>query len=252
MGFVEEKRQQNLKQGQPWAARTEEEYIRAFRNQFDAEKAIRDQFYFNRLREDHNHGKFPAYVDETKRRLSRHGFTRTFRLYEDPKWQDKPTTWIEYLNFECSRSDKHTHAIESLQSRHDDAWKTLADSGMLWPGETAEFLPSVESANQRPNEIDQNAVALKSAEALAEAALNETAKAKVDPGRSLFTKEERMRRLAAADSRLAAAQATLKSAKKRNDRILDFLQQTDVPRAQNERPGTRFLTEIDPGADPSP
>lgn len=35
---------------------------------------------------------FSAYVEKVKRRLALHGFTRTFKLEEDPKRQDKLTT----------------------------------------------------------------------------------------------------------------------------------------------------------------
>lgn len=55
-------------------------------------------------------GRFPVYVETVEERLTRQGFTRYVQLDEDPAWQDKLTTWIEYLRDEywwydlCARS----------------------------------------------------------------------------------------------------------------------------------------------------
>ncbi|KAK2791411.1 hypothetical protein FQN52_004845 [Onygenales sp. PD_12] len=45
-------------------------------------------------------GRFVLYARAVKERLTKHGFTQTFQLDEDPTRQDKLTTWIEYLSFE--------------------------------------------------------------------------------------------------------------------------------------------------------
>jgi hypothetical protein len=136
LAFVEEKRQQELKNGFASSANTEEEYTQALRNRFEQDKAVRYHNFFYWLREDHGRGKFPAHIDEAKRRLARHGLTRAFHFDEDPKRQDKVTTWIECFNFECSWHDKYTRSVKSLKPRHDQAWKKLVHSVVLRPGET--------------------------------------------------------------------------------------------------------------------
>ncbi|KAI1736718.1 hypothetical protein F4680DRAFT_254677 [Xylaria scruposa] len=64
---------------------------------------------------------FPAYVEAVKRRLAYHNFTEPFHLNEDPRRQDKRTTWIEYLNFEYWWLQKHNASVEALESRYDKA-----------------------------------------------------------------------------------------------------------------------------------
>ncbi|PHH90253.1 hypothetical protein CDD83_4161 [Cordyceps sp. RAO-2017] len=68
---------------------------------------------------------FSDYVDATKRRLERHAFTRPFQLNEDPKQQDKLTTWIEYLCFEYWWLDRYTKSIKRLQPDYDKAWQDV-------------------------------------------------------------------------------------------------------------------------------
>ncbi|CAJ2508691.1 Uu.00g137170.m01.CDS01 [Anthostomella pinea] len=43
---------------------------------------------------------FRDYVEAMRRRLAGHDFTQPFELDEDPKKQDRLTTWIEYLGYE--------------------------------------------------------------------------------------------------------------------------------------------------------
>ncbi|AEO63071.1 uncharacterized protein THITE_2107924 [Thermothielavioides terrestris NRRL 8126] len=230
LAFVEEKRLERLKQGIESAAKTEDEYLQVLRTQFNEKRARRRWLYFYPLREDRGQGGFAGYVDEAQRRLARHGFPRTFHFDEDPKRQDSLTTWIEYVNYECAWYDEHVRAVERLRPRHEEAWKALVDSGVLRPGETEEYLLTDESALQRQTERDQAEMAVKSAEEFGEAALRETAKAKMDPRRSRYTKEERTRRLAAAHSRLMAAKASLRATTKRTDLIADFIRESQFYR----------------------
>jgi hypothetical protein len=114
---------------------TESKYYEAKkRNRNSYQVKRQDDWYY--LREDHGQGEFPEYVEEFKRRLPQHGFTRTFQLDEDPKQQDKLTAWIEYLNFEYSWYDRYTRSFKRLQPEYDEAWQKLVDSGVLRPGET--------------------------------------------------------------------------------------------------------------------
>ena len=166
---------------------------------------------------------FPEYVEIVKRRFARHGFTRTFQLDEDLTRQDKLTTWIEYLHFEYCWYDWHTLSLKNLQSGYDEAWKKLVDSGVLRSSETEEFLRTTESSMRRQNEKDRAWDALKSAKSAARAALIPTNKARDDPHAPNLTLRERVRRLAAAQSQLNAAQESFESTKRRGDLISEFI-----------------------------
>jgi hypothetical protein len=106
-----------------------------------------------------------------KRRLAQHGFTRPFELDEDPKRQDKLTTWIEYLNYEYSWYDRYTRMVKRLQLKHDEAWKKLVDSKVLKPSETEEYLRSEECGFRRQSEEDAATKAVESAKLAAKSAL---------------------------------------------------------------------------------
>ncbi|KAG6011248.1 hypothetical protein E4U43_008457 [Claviceps pusilla] len=74
-------------------------------------------------------GGFSQHVKNVKDRLEEHGFTRNFQLQEDPKRQDKVTTWIEYLSFEYWRQERWARVVK----RCDAAWQKVVDSKMLSP-----------------------------------------------------------------------------------------------------------------------
>jgi hypothetical protein len=59
-----------------------------------------------REREASSDAGFAGYVEAVNRRLSKHGFTKTLYLAEDPRVQDRWSTWIEYLNYEYWRNDE--------------------------------------------------------------------------------------------------------------------------------------------------
>ncbi|KAF2178449.1 hypothetical protein K469DRAFT_695492 [Zopfia rhizophila CBS 207.26] len=65
-------------------------------------------------------GRFPMYVKAVKDRLTKHGFTRTFQLDEDPARQDKLTTWIEYLGYEYWWYDQQLEAQSKLDAAEKD------------------------------------------------------------------------------------------------------------------------------------
>ncbi|KAK4152083.1 hypothetical protein C8A00DRAFT_16590 [Chaetomidium leptoderma] len=243
--FLEETKRRNLEAGYMWPGMAEDEYRRVLRGEFNArQKKLRDLFrdYFYWLREDHGRGGFPEYVAEAKRRLAKHGFTRTSQLDKDPTRQDKLTTWIEYLNYEYSWHDRYERSIKRLRPKYNEAWKKLADSGVLRPGETDETLGTIESAFRRQGEKDQAGEAVASAEAAAKAAVSETEKAKT--GRSSFTEQQRTRRLAAAHYRLVAAKEALKTIKRRGDLITEFIRETwDYPEEKRNLHRQRLLLQ---------
>lgn len=164
---------------------------------------------------------FRVYVEQVKRRLAQHGFTRTFQLEEDPKRQDKLTTWVEYLNYEYSWYDRYERSVKRLQPQHDEDWTKLVESGVLRPSETEEYRLTGESAFQRHSEWSAAKRALESAKEAANAALAETEKAK--HRRSSLSTEERKRRLAAALSRVDPAKESWEVTKRRADLIREFI-----------------------------
>lgn len=164
---------------------------------------------------------FRAYVERVKRRLALHGFMRTFKLEEDPKRQDKLTTWIEYLNYEYAWYDRYIRAVTRLQPQHDEDWTKLVDSGVLQPSETERHLLTEESAFECQREWSAAYNARQFARKTAEALLVESEKAK--HGRSRLSTSERKRRLARAHSRMVAANESWEATKRRADLIDGFV-----------------------------
>ncbi|KAK4243397.1 hypothetical protein C7999DRAFT_18242 [Corynascus novoguineensis] len=224
LAFVEDEKRRDLKAGHLWPGMTEDEYRQTLRVWFNQDEFRRYHEDFLWLREDNGRGGFPEYAAEAKRRLAKHGFTRTFQLDKDPARQDKMTTWIEYLNYEYSWHDRYERSIERLRPEYDEAWKQLVDSGVLRPGETDETLRTTESSFRRASEREQAEKAVASAETAAKAVFSETVRAKT--GRSRFTKQKRMQRLATAYSRLVGAKEALKTIKRRGDLITEFIRGT--------------------------
>ncbi|KAK3302818.1 uncharacterized protein B0T15DRAFT_504125 [Chaetomium strumarium] len=232
LAFVEEEKRQDLEAGTWWPGMTDDEYRQTLRVWFNRDEYWRYREYFLWLREDNGRGGFPEYVAEAKRRLAKHGFTRTFQLDKDPARQDKLTTWIEYLNYEYSWHDRYERSIKRLRPEYDEAWKKLVDSGVLRPGETDQTVRITEAAFRRASEREQADEAVASAVAAAKAALSETERAKT--GRSRFTTQERKQKLAAAHSRLIAAKEALRMVKRRNDLIIEFIKGTWTYREQKK------------------
>ena len=167
--------------------------------------------------------EYPDYTKAVKKLLEQHGFTQSFQFHEDPAQQDKLTTWIEYLGFEYWQLEWSTRSIKCLQLKYDGAWETLVDSGVLRLDETAEFLRTDESGFRCEHEIEQAKKAVKTAKSAAGVVLITTERARNDPHRSTLTRPERQRMITEAHTRLDAAQASLKSIKRRADLITNFV-----------------------------
>jgi hypothetical protein len=69
--------------------------------------------------------RLDVYSQQLHSRLTRHGFMQSVQLHEDPKQQDRLTTWIEFLNFEYKIYDFYTGTIKRFQPQVDEAWKSL-------------------------------------------------------------------------------------------------------------------------------
>lgn len=93
------------------------------------------------------------YIYTLNKRLTKHGFTRTFHLDQDPMQQDNLTSWIEYLNYEYRWHDEFIYLIKSGQRSYDRAWNRLVDSKVLIPGETEEFICGHEIVSELAGEM---------------------------------------------------------------------------------------------------
>jgi hypothetical protein len=216
--FVEAEKRRYARDGVT-GMRSELEFDEMLKLQWDDMQRFR-QWQRHNIREVHGDGGFPEYVEAVKHRLAQHGSTRTFPLEEDPTRQDKLTTWIEYLNFEYWWYDRYTNSVKRQQQQYDEAWKKLVGSKVLRPFETEES--NIESVFRRASEEERAEKAVESAKS----ALIWTQKARNEPRRSNLTRPEWLRRLAAAQSTLDTAKESLKSIKRRNDLITDFIRGT--------------------------
>ncbi|KAL5331131.1 hypothetical protein ACEPPN_000660 [Leptodophora sp. 'Broadleaf-Isolate-01'] len=175
-------------------------------------------------------GRFSKYVEGVKGDLAKHGFTRSFQLDEDPKRQDKLTTWIEYLDYEYYWYDKKMSFVKRHQPRYNEVWKKLVDSKVLSPSETEEFIWNIDSSFQHASEEDRAERSVKSAKS----AVISAQKAITDPRRSIFSRREPRQRLEAAQHRPDTAVKSLESIKRRNDVVSAFLKKTQNYRIAKE------------------
>jgi hypothetical protein len=175
------------------------------------------------LYREHGCDGFLDYTEAVKRRLAVHGFTRPFRLHEDPKQQDKLTTWIEYLNYEYWWLDEYAKDIKRLEPGHDKAWQELVDQKILRPHETKEFVRTDASGFERENEKQQAKKAVERAESEAKAIYTLTQE---DPQRLRIPKAKRISMLNAKSTKLAAARRQFEQLQSRSRRIGEFLRAT--------------------------
>ncbi|KAF5024769.1 hypothetical protein F66182_3147 [Fusarium sp. NRRL 66182] len=196
-----------------------------------------------RLYREHSCREFCAYAEAVKRRLSRHGFTQPFpfELDEDPKKQDKLTTWIEYLNYEYWWLDKYTSDIERLKPEHDKLWQELIDSKILRPYETKEFVRTTASPMERQNEEDMAWKAVQRIESEAKRIYTLT---QVDSKRLHIPKAKRILMLNQGAEKLLAARRRFEQVRSRNHRITQFIRATfDYDEAKRDAARHRVLVE---------
>ena len=124
-----------------------------FKEEWDDLQSQRRQH--RRIHRERDCHSFHDYFEAANRRLLRHNFTLPVQLDEDPKKQNKLTTWIEYLEFECWWLDRYIQLIEHAKPVYDEAWQELVDLKVLKPHETQEYLRTVTSSNEQQREVDQ-------------------------------------------------------------------------------------------------
>ncbi|KAF2964035.1 hypothetical protein GQX73_g9536 [Xylaria multiplex] len=160
----------------------------------------------------------PTYTEAAKNLLARYDFTRPFQFHDDPKMQDKLTTWIEYLVYTCAAHYRDIRIIEYEEPKYHSAWKTLVDTKVLRPFETKEYILAAESAFRHQAEEDMAFKAVKSAEAiLISEQTTEDNIQKLD-----YDKSAASIRIRAAQSRLDAAKESQAVIKRRNDLVTEF------------------------------
>lgn len=167
--------------------------------------------------------RYPSYTVAAKKLLAEYGFTRQFQFHEDPIQQDKLTSWIEYLGYECWVHYRYASRVKRMQPKYDAAWKTLVDSGVLRQFETAEYVCNIESASRRQSEVGQAIQAEKSARSAARAVLTSIHNDMNNPQVSRLTSAARMQMIASAKSRIEVADKALASINRRNDLITVFI-----------------------------
>ncbi|KAK7429751.1 hypothetical protein QQZ08_003777 [Neonectria magnoliae] len=166
---------------------------------------------------------FRDYAKAVKRRLTRHDFIQPLELDEDPKKQDKLTTWIEYLNYEYWWLDKYTNNIKRLEPEHDELWQELVDKKILRPHETKEFVRTDASGMECEAEKDQAMKAVQRAESEAKRIYVSTQE---DPKRLRIPKAKRISMLKHGTEKLLAAKRRLEQARSRSFLIVQFVRAT--------------------------
>ncbi|KAG5742869.1 hypothetical protein H9Q72_014036 [Fusarium xylarioides] len=184
---------------------------------------------------------FRDYAEAVKRRLTRHDFTQLFKLDEDPKKQDKLTTWIEYLNYEYWWLDKHISDIERLEPEHDKLWQELVDKNILRPHETKEFVRTDASGMERETEKDQ---AIKAVQRIESRAKRTYMLTQEDPKRLHIPKAKRIAMLKHGAEELLAAKRRLEQARRRSHLIVQFVRATfDYDEAKRDAARHRVLVQ---------
>ncbi|KAH9889146.1 hypothetical protein F4778DRAFT_785706 [Xylariomycetidae sp. FL2044] len=183
-----------------------------------------------REREEHRYSyrergcqSFREYAEAVKHRLARHGFTQPFELDEEPKKQDKLTTWIEYLNYEYWWLDKYTREIERLAPDEDKAWQKLVDMNILRPHETKDKVRTYRVRFQHKEEEEQARRDVQSAKSDAERIYVLT---QVDPQRVRIPSAKRLSMMRAATTKLHAAKTRSKQIKSRWEQIAIYIRET--------------------------
>ncbi|KPM39122.1 hypothetical protein AK830_g7449 [Neonectria ditissima] len=185
--------------------------------------------------------RFRDYAEAVKRRLARHGFTEPVELDEDPKKQDKLTTWIEYLNYEYWWLDKYTSDIERLEPEHDKLWQELVDKKTLRLHETKEFVRTTASPMERQNEED---MAWKTVQRVESEAKRIYVLTQEDPKHLRIPKAKRISMLKHGTERLLAAKQRFEQIRSRNHRIGEFIRATfDYDEAKRDAARHRVLVQ---------
>ncbi|KAM3510954.1 hypothetical protein MY11210_005420 [Beauveria gryllotalpidicola] len=170
-----------------------------------------------RLCREHGCRGFREYIEAVKRRLARYGITQPFELDEDPKKQDKLTTWIEYLNYEYWWLDEYASDNKRLEAERDKLWKEFVETNLLSPHETKDTV--LNSAPAMQVAVDRASTAVQSARLKAKRVYTLTPK---DLKHSDIQKAGQRLMLKRAKEEVNAAKRHLKQAHKRSHFVTQF------------------------------
>ncbi|KAL2877654.1 hypothetical protein SGCOL_006991 [Colletotrichum sp. CLE4] len=194
-----------------------------------------------RLCREHGCRGFCDYINSVKRRLASHDFMQPFDLDEDPTKQDRLTTWIEYLNYECWWLDKCISDIQRLKPEHDKLWQELVEKEILKPHETKEFIRTDTSGMEAELEEHQARKAVQRAESEARKIFTTTQE---NPDRARIPKAKRISLLKCGTEKLLAAKRRFEQIQSRNDRITEFIRATfNYDEAQRDAARQRILVQ---------
>lgn len=168
--------------------------------------------------------ELPTYTDAVKKLLQGYGFDRSFQFHEDPTQQDKLTTWIEYLGYECWVHYRYASRVKRMQPKYDAAWETLVDANVLRPFETEEYVCNIESSFRRQSEREQATRTVALAKSAAKAILTSVHNDINHPRGSRLTPAARVQRMESAKSSCETAEEALMLIKRRNGLVTDFKQ----------------------------
>ncbi|KAB5536109.1 hypothetical protein GE09DRAFT_902890, partial [Coniochaeta sp. 2T2.1] len=163
--------------------------------------------------------EFSDYVDAVKRRLARHGFTRTFILDRDPKQQDPLSTWIEYLYYEYWWLDRFTSIMERDRPKYEAAWQKLVASGVLHPHHTHEYICSPAIGFESQADKDRAWQAIQRARQRCEELERTTTE--VDPNRLRIPERKRIQMIQDATRDLQKAERQLAWYQRRFDLVVE-------------------------------
>jgi hypothetical protein len=203
--------------------RTWQKYNRVLDSDPDPSRSASKYFYARFLRHS------PDYTEALRTLLALYDFNRPFELHDDPARQDALTTWIEYVGWVCASHYRFARLVEKHQPAHDEAWKTLVDTGLLRRNETREYLETMEwgfAADAEETQARQDVM-------LAQYAVDELSR--MSDGDFWGSREAQALELSAANSALESALARQDLVTTRNRHVLDFIDTTSKHRdARND------------------
>ncbi|TKA63639.1 hypothetical protein B0A55_11092 [Friedmanniomyces simplex] len=102
------------------------------------------------------------YVEGAKELLTDYGFVQPFQLDANPKQQDRWTTYVEYLAFECYWLGRLTRSAKRLRMRRATEWERLVKAGVVRPIDSDDDLTSTEVEDMRDDRAERAARGLPS------------------------------------------------------------------------------------------
>jgi len=179
-------------------------------------------------------------------------------LAENPKRQHKMTEWIEYIVFEYAVHYRYARVVAGYRPARDEAWETIASSGLLRPHETEEYICSPVAALQYDVDREQLNEAVRAAESALEAASPtvSSAKAALTQAQDALDLFNRRRNLISDFKGATADFRRWKRTTVRLDHLIRwafqqlFAMRTKTASAQTEAPGKR--AHAAPAADDEP